>query len=258
VRAGLPALVLLLAVPAHAADGILEIDQLCIFTGCVPGDAPGFPVTTQAGQSYRLTSDIVVPGANVSAIDLADAATLDLAGHAIRGVTTCTGAPATCTGTGSGIGVSVLLGGTVRNGTIRGMGRDGVSGGPGTIVESMTIEQNGDDGVGQTNGASGWIVKHCNIHSNGDDGIEIDASTAATLVRNNTISRNGGDGFQGPGALVRDNTIAENGDYGLRLTTSSGYVGNAIYGNNGGDANPQVSSGRQLGGNLCGPDASCP
>ena len=42
----------------HAGDGRLEINQSCIATGCFPGDAPGFPVETQEGKSYVLTSSL--------------------------------------------------------------------------------------------------------------------------------------------------------------------------------------------------------
>ena len=55
----------LMASPALAVDGVLEINQTCaVLTGCFAGDAPGFPVTmdsTTPGKSFRLTSDL---GAN--------------------------------------------------------------------------------------------------------------------------------------------------------------------------------------------------
>ncbi len=50
------------AAPALAVDGVLEINQACVATGCFPGDAPGFPVRIPAPGSYRLTSDLDVTG----------------------------------------------------------------------------------------------------------------------------------------------------------------------------------------------------
>ena len=51
----------LVAFPASAADGVIEINQACAtITGCSPSDKPGFPVTITSG-SYILTSDLVVP-----------------------------------------------------------------------------------------------------------------------------------------------------------------------------------------------------
>ena len=64
---------LLAALPdlATAAPGQLEINQTCATqTGCFPGDSPGFPVTIdgQAGRSYLLTSDLILPNASTDGI----------------------------------------------------------------------------------------------------------------------------------------------------------------------------------------------
>ncbi len=51
-------LILALAGPALAVDGVAEINQTCaVQTGCFGGDAAGYPVTIDgtAGTSYRLT-----------------------------------------------------------------------------------------------------------------------------------------------------------------------------------------------------------
>src|SRR5690606_10202060 len=60
-----------LAAPAPAADGVIEINQTCAKqTGCFDNDTANFPVTIdgKAGKSYRLTSDLVVPDENTTAI----------------------------------------------------------------------------------------------------------------------------------------------------------------------------------------------
>ena len=64
-------LLLALAGPALAVDGVLEINQTCaISTGCFPGDSPGFPVSVTQPGSYRLTGnlDLSAEGVNVSGI----------------------------------------------------------------------------------------------------------------------------------------------------------------------------------------------
>jgi len=48
----IPLLVLFLAMPARASDGVLEINQTCaIQTGCFAGDTAGFPVTISRGST---------------------------------------------------------------------------------------------------------------------------------------------------------------------------------------------------------------
>ena len=54
-RNALPALLLLLlsALAAHADQGSLEINQLCVASGCFAGDSPGFPVEITQPGSYQ-------------------------------------------------------------------------------------------------------------------------------------------------------------------------------------------------------------
>ena len=124
-------LLLALAGPALAVDGVLEINQTCAEnTGCFLGDTAGFPVTIAAPGSYRLSSDLVVFGGTVVDILAAAAgASLDLNGFAIRGNTVCTGTPPVCVPTGgSGVGVRINASRVrVANGEISGMRADGVS-----------------------------------------------------------------------------------------------------------------------------------
>ena len=77
-----------LSVSAHAADGVLEINQICaLHTGCFAGDAAGFPVTIGKSGSYVLTGDLDQPtGWMQPLIDIqVSNVSLDLAGFAIRG-----------------------------------------------------------------------------------------------------------------------------------------------------------------------------
>ena len=58
---------------------------------------------------------------------------------------------------------------------------------------------------------------------------------------------------------VNDNVVSDCDGYGLVDSLgTTGYSNNHLTGNNGGNANPQVSGGIDLGGNVCGGDAICP
>lgn len=71
---------------AAADDGVLEINQACAISGCLPGDSPGFPVTLEEPGSYRLTSNLYVGGASAWAIRIHDRnISLDLNGFVIDG-----------------------------------------------------------------------------------------------------------------------------------------------------------------------------
>ena len=66
---------LLAAGPAAAVDGLILIDQNKALAGNVtPGDTAGFPVSITRSGSYRLTSDLIVPDADTTAIDVTTAA----------------------------------------------------------------------------------------------------------------------------------------------------------------------------------------
>ena len=252
-----------LAAPAWASDGRLEISAACVAAGCFPGDAPGFPVQTAAGQSYVLTSKLSVPDANTNAIQLASNASLDLGGFSIEGVTSCSASPTTCTSTGSGVGVSGAGGSSVRNGRVAKMGDDGIRGAS-MIVENVVVEQNGGHGISGGGGASGWLIHHCRIQLNGDDGINLNVGGGAdgSLIEHNVIRRNGGYGVIGIEMRVADNAVVANDSYGLAFNTGggveSGFVGNYLIDNNGGNANPQIGGGISLGPNVCGTDTTCP
>ena len=101
-------LLLLLAGPALAVDGVGEINQTCATaTGCFSGDAAGFPVTISTSGSYRLTSRLVLPNENTDGILVSTSSvSIDLNGFEITGPVTCAGGPILCTpatGTGSAI-----------------------------------------------------------------------------------------------------------------------------------------------------------
>lgn len=70
----------------YAVDGVVLINQSRTLTGNVsPGDAPGFPVSINRAGSYRLASNLVVPG-GINGIEIsANDVTLDLNGFRLTG-----------------------------------------------------------------------------------------------------------------------------------------------------------------------------
>lgn len=185
----------LVAPPAGATDGVLEINQTCATqTGCFAGDTAGLPVTIDGSA----------------------------------------GDPTACTpNTGGGSGVeassSLLKGISVRNGSIRGMGRAGVWVGDQAEVRAVRIRSNRFGGIVVGVGSS---------------------------VSDNLVFANGGDGIQSlTGTFVTGNTTRGNTGFGLNLGNPSGYRENAISGNTAGTV---TGTGVDMGDNACNGLATCP
>src|SRR6266446_10729399 len=125
------------SMPTWAVDGTVLIDQNKAMAGNVtPGDAPGFPVTISLPGSYKLAGNLTVPDANTDAILItSNKVTLDLNGFAILGPTVCgrsgpgSGGFIVCspTGPGNGVNATQVNNVTIMNGTIRGMGANGIA-----------------------------------------------------------------------------------------------------------------------------------
>ncbi|MCP4593019.1 MAG: right-handed parallel beta-helix repeat-containing protein [bacterium] len=268
-------MVVLAAVPVAAVDGVYEINQVCMVSGCFPGDAPGFPVTISSPGSYRLTGNLTVPDADTVAIETAvDGVSLDLNGFALLGPTVCD--PAPCTPTGPGHGVQAALSRiTVTNGTVRGFGRYGVRVGRGSRVEGLWVSHNGNYGIHAF--LAEIVVAHNVVSFNGTSGVECQGVVEGNVVnlnlgtglvvgkavvRDNLVKGNGSHGIfvDSAGCMFTGNTIVDNGLLGITFSSRGGYGGNVLTGNNGGDANPQVggSEATEIGINLCGSDTVCP
>jgi hypothetical protein len=258
------ALAALLALPAFASDGRLEINEACIATGCFPGDAPGLPVTTAADGSYVLTSSITLPNADSVGIQLASGSTLDLGGFTIAGPVACSGTPTTCSAaTGVGVLSSNATNVTIRNGTIRGAGRYGVRAGEGTRLEHLVIEQNELDGVIADAGPAAWRITDCIIQRNGRHGLNFAYGNGAegSIVRDSVLRRNGSQGAIGGFSLVEHNAITYNAGRGITVGYDDGNTavsGNQFSNNNGGNGNDQLSGGFITGTNVCGNSTTCP
>jgi len=239
------ALALALAPAARAGDGVVEINQTCAEqTGCFSGDAAGYPVTIDgsAGRSYRLTSDLTAPNANVDGIVVSTFdVSLDLAGFRIRRLG-CADVLAPCTptsGSGSAIKVSDFRnrGLSVRNGSVIGMGSYGVYGGTEAVITDVRAHWNRLDGIFVDPGA---VVAGCSSHGNGSAGIV--AGQGSTIV-DNSATGNGGRGISaGGGSTVSRNSAGDNGDGGIGVGAGSTVSGNATVSNTGDGITTQEGS----------------
>jgi hypothetical protein len=235
----------------YAADGVVQIDQNRALAGSVtPGDAPGFPVTISQPGSYRLSGNLTVPDADTTAIQItADAVTLDLNGFSIIGPAICAIRSMTCPSPGRGIGVQAgglqiegPRGVRVRNGSVRGMGLQGIfMTGDGSFVERVAVDSNVGGGMivagsvfesaATINGSFGIVavtVRDCTATKNLGDGIVLNSSGVAT---GNLSSFNGGYGISVPFGTAIGNTVFLNKSSGVSTFCPSSIVGNTIIAN---------------------------
>jgi hypothetical protein len=208
---------------AHAVDGVIEINSAVVAS---------FPFSiTQAG-SYRLTGNLTVTS-GVDGIDVnADNVTIDLNGFAIIGM-----------GGGGGNGIASTHNQvTVRNGTVTGMGANGISLGANATVADVHAVGNGADGIVVGNSS---LVTHSTVSSNVGIGISV----------------------TGSGSTVVENSVYNNTGVGMMLSdASSGFARNVFLFNNGNHSigsltppqlNPSSSGADQMGSNVCNGEA-CP
>jgi hypothetical protein len=224
-------LVLLLATPAFATDGVLEINQTCaVQTGCFEGDTAAYPVTITQPGSYRLTGSLSVSSNQHGVVVSADDVTLDLGGFSI------VSGGGTLLRSGVGVGDSQRV--EIQNGSIRGFTQHGVdASGVSVATRLVGLRATGNSSLGFSLVGSASLVDQCIATNNGSDGIRV-----------------------GPGSLVVDSVARENGGFGLRIS-GAGYRSNVFTENNNGNLNPQVAAlvdSEELGLNYCGTDTTCP
>ncbi len=276
--------------------------SLTCATSALAGSGPtklkqpnSFPIVISKPGSYVLVSNITVPDANTTAISItADNVTLDLGGFSIMGPVACSGTPTTCSpanGSGSGISGSSQMGLAVRNGTVRGMGNDGVLLGDQARVESVTATSNGANGInignniagtvtnstGSVNGDNGILattVTGCEADQNSADGIialTVSNSSAygngggvgimARSVMNCTATNNAATGIEGD--VVSNSAAVQNGFYGIAGSTvaNSQALANGAIGittllatgceAHGNTGSPQIAASGTTGHNIC-------
>jgi hypothetical protein len=207
------------ALPASAAEGVIELNQARALAGdptAIPPDAPGFPIEISRPGNYRLTSDLEVPAGPNGIELLADDVHIDLGGFAIRGPEFC--APGSCSPASSGGAILHAFGAggfraTIRNGTVTGFGGNCVQLRDGGRVDDLRVVMCGGYGI-QLRSLFG------------------DPATAF----GNHITNTGLSGlvFEG-GGLYRENVVLRSGLAG---------------------ASPSIVGGTATGGNFCG-DGLC-
>jgi hypothetical protein len=211
----LASLISLVAVPAGASDGQLEINHAIALAGGVSGnladDPPGYPVEISRPGSYRLTGDLT-PGVGQTGIWIeAHDVRVDFGGFAIRGPVTCTGTPTACSAVAAPLnGIEAAPGtrGTrLLNGRIRGMGDYGARLTTAAEIEGMEFAENREGG----------------LFASGD----------AVVVRSEARANGGiGGGFTLLGrALVRDCVSANNANLGFLVGDESRIHGVVAAGN---------------------------
>ncbi len=246
MRRTLLVLVLLaVACPALATDGVLEINQACaVRTGCFPGDTAGLPVTITAPGSYRLTSNLTIADLDTDGIRVSSSdVSIDLNDFAIVGPVTCSGGPSNCTpatpGTGSGVerSSSTIRGLSVENGSVTGMGSYGLFLGEQAEVTNVRARWNLSDGIFVLAGST---VSGNTVYQNGTNGIS--AGFGSTLT-GNTAYQNGIDGIvANTGSTIAGNTTRGNADDGIDCFSGCSILANSSYGNGDG-VNPTGDDG---------------
>jgi hypothetical protein len=203
---GILILVLSLAAPAHATDGVIEINAARAAAGGVTaGDAPGFPVEIFTRGNFRLTSDLVVPaGASAGIAVYAAGTQIDLNGFTISCTTTCTGINLSCAPSGTGVGIDASAADSVvvRNGRVTGFGVYGVFLNTGSRAKELSVDNNALGGI---------------------------TTDAAAVVSDNIVRMNGGYGISaGPDSRVVENTVTGNGGPGIVTNPSAIYDRNVV------------------------------
>lgn len=269
MRSILTLLLLALATPAFAADGVHEINQTCaVQTGCFAGDAAGFPVQITASGSYILTSNLTGIPIDIDGIFVSGRLIMiDFNGFSLS-----SGAFGSGTGNGiTGLGVDgqFVSFTTIKNGMIRGFGGIGIALGlaKGIGVENMIFDANAGGGahvgaeaqilksVFSSNGGTsilagglppglGALIEGNVVSGSGEYGIE--AGNGSTVL-GNTAYLNGFDGIKTNGATVSGNTAYQNGIVGIRAGFGSTVSGNTAYQNVG--TGISADSGSTVSGN---------
>jgi hypothetical protein len=232
---------------------VILIDQNKALAGNVtPGDAPGFPVTISLPGSYRLDSNLTVPNAATSAIVVTAAnVSIDLNGFSILGPNTCAsnglivGIQIVCTSNSTGIGIdaSASTNVSIQNGSIVGMGKNGIFSFNTVSITGVLVKFSGSHGMSLNDG----LVDNCRVTFNGGAGIahfSTGSDHAGTgLVRNSWIFSNNSWGllefFPIPGLWGFHDTVLSSNQAGLT------------------NADQQVNGFLNLGSNLCG-NTFCP
>jgi hypothetical protein len=219
-RSLLISLGILVSGAAGAANGVVTLDQSKALNGnTAPGDAPGFPIRISHAGSYRLESNLTAPDASTDVIQIAVSnVTIDLNGFSIIGP--CPNCTFTSNTTGAGIRV-VTAGARdiiIRNGSISGVGGDG-----------LNLQ------------ASSVVVDQVSIDNCDGNGVVIGNVTTAPFsgdgeIRNSSASNNQGKGILQANGIVHHNVVQGNVSGGIVLRANGLVSNNAVFNNGNGNS----------------------
>jgi hypothetical protein len=244
---------------ARAVDGVIEINQAKAMAGGLNGslvsDPPGFPVSITQPGSYRLTGDLTVPDGNTTAISIPVTAdvSLDLGGFAIRGPNLVNDNPA-CSAGGTGYGIVSDANPTVvRNGSVIGMGSEGIRiGGADSKIEAVRVVHNCGAGVHVLNAAV--MIVESQARRNRFQGFFLGE---ASLVKDSVAYDNMGDGIDTSSALgssVLGCVVGRNRGVGIDAAFDTGIGHTTFYNNTLG----AVTGGKNLDCNVINGVTFCP
>jgi hypothetical protein len=228
-------LLILQIIPAFATDGVIEINHTCaINDGCFSGDTAGYPVTinANAGHSYRLTSNLVIPDNDTDGISISKPnISIDLNGFSIVTSGCENSQPTNCSlfnGGVHGYGVTSNENSiTVKNGTVIGMGNDGIYL-PNNfmVIENIMVLSNALNGIHVGNYSR---VLSSKASYNGADGIK---TGDGCIVSNNVSFSNELTGINtSNNSIIISNQLSQN-KFALNSLNSSLIINNYLNGNN--------------------------
>jgi hypothetical protein len=247
--------------PVGAVDGVIEINQAKALAGGLNGslvaDPPGFPVSITQPGSYRLTGNLTVPDGNTTAISIPVTAdvSLDLGGFTIRGPNLVNDSPA-CSAGGTGYGIVSDANPTVvRNGSVIGMGNEGLRiGGFVSRIEAVRAIHNCGAGVNAL--GEGALIVESQAHRNRFQGFVV---SQASILRDSVAYDNMGDGvYLYDGGSVLGCVVHRNRGFGIWATggsASTAGIGHTTISNNSLGA---VNGGKNLDCNVINGVTFCP
>ena len=228
-RFPLASLLLLLfhGLPAHAVDGVLEINQASVAAG------GGFPVSISQAGSYRLTSNLVTSGSDGITATVDDVR-IDLNGYALIGPGSCspnidgTGklTSVTCSGV-AGVGVEGVA--SLSNGTIRGFatGIEGVAD-RALELDRMHLTENGT-GVEFATGDASLRITNSRFSVHFGPGVTTFGAVGNVVVLDSVFELNGARGLRLAAGLVSRSSFHQNGGEGIRSNSGRGAVVESCY-----------------------------